>query len=61
MVSGTDKGLFNERETAGFLNVSVKTVQGWRYGGIDPMFHRLNANWANPVFCGRHAGVLGRL
>ena len=34
--------LLNESEAAEFLGVSRKTLQGWRYRGLEPRFRKLH-------------------
>lgn len=37
-LSSLNKNLISEKEAANFLNISVKTIQAWRYKGYGPTY-----------------------
>lgn len=40
-IHSRDSSLFNEKEAAKYLNLSVKTLQYWRVAGDGPIFIKL--------------------
>lgn len=40
LLTNSPADLLNERQVAGEFNISVKTLQNWRYHGKGPAYHK---------------------